>query len=412
MGVLLSGRAPPNGGRTVGFAGESRAARLDHEERQLRRHARRVKRLRAFGDACREIGTGGAGGRGPDVKVVRKAGMLPASEDPRVLRKGYVGAHVPWDGGGVVQKAPMAESSGGTGGYLVPEHTAIGVELRLQEVGVFHRKAYRQPMLSATCPIPAIDLNKSHATGTSPLLGGMQYTWTGENKSGTESEPSFAAAQLVAHDLIALVYVSNQLVMDGGEALGTYLERVLTVGVEWAVEYACFQGSGVGQPMGIVNSAATATVTRAGGGAIATGDVAAVATKIIPACRGRCVWVASPTAMAQIETLSTYFLNQESRGDDDETGLAGLLLGRPLYTTEKLPALGTRGDLVLFDPRMYALGTRSLSIERGTAEQTAFYKNQTVFRVWWRGDGQPIPRGTCTLADGTTTGIGCFVALV
>jgi HK97 family phage major capsid protein len=84
-------------------------------------------------------------------------------------------------------------------------------------------------------------------------------------------------------------------------------------------------------------------------------------------------------------------------------------MSAPLFVTEKLPALGGVGDLVLFDPKMYCLATRQMELEYGF-DQTAYYKNQTIIRAIWRGDGQPLARNTFTAGDDATT-VGCYVVL-
>jgi hypothetical protein len=84
------------------------------------------------------------------------------------------------------------------------------------------------------------------------------------------------------------------------------------------------------------------------------------------------------------------------------------LAGFPLFCSEKLPALGTKGDLILIDPRYYRIGDRSLTI--AASEHVNFLKNQIVFRVTRRDDGQPWIEKPITLQDGATT-VSPFVVL-
>lgn len=309
----------------------------------------------------------------------------------------------------VVNKAALYEFSGTAGGFLVPPELVLGINTVLSEEGFFHRYAYNQPMASATCAVPSVDLNASHTSGDSPLLGGISFTWKVDTDAGTniiETEPAFTSAQLVAHSLTGYVVCSNQLIQDGGESLGRYLEYLFGRALEFFVERECFRGTGVGKPMGVVNSPATVAVNRAGSSHIVQADIASVAAALIPACYSRAMWACNPTTLADITKLTSYQLQGWSPGDG--MGLCGHLFGRPLYVTEKLPVMGTKGDLLLMDPSMYCIGFRELEIE--ASPHPKFLTNQTVFRIVWRGDGLAIPKGTCTLADGATTA-GCFVAL-
>jgi HK97 family phage major capsid protein len=73
-----------------------------------------------------------------------------------------------------------------------------------------------------------------------------------------------------------------------------------------------------------------------------------------------------------------------------------------MYCSEKLPALGTKGDLILIDPRYYLIGDR-VQATIAASEHVNFLKNQVTFRVTRRTDGQPWIEKPITLQDGTTT---------
>lgn len=303
-------------------------------------------------------------------------------------------------------KSAMGEATGSGGGYTVPVEVVVAIDDRLQEIGIFHRLAMRQPMESKTLHIPAFDVSLAHAAGVTPLLGGIVMAWTQENATIAETEPQLSQVTSDAKTLAGVAYASNQLVTDGGAALGAFLENGFAQAIEWYVEYACFQGSGVGQPLGIVGAPATNVLNRAGAGHIAAADIASMVAGLFPGCFPRAVWACHPTVLKDVVALPQYYV----AGGDPEMGLCGVLLGRPLFATEKLPVLGSQGDLMLFDPGLYLLGTRQLEIVSTREEPTGFFRYQTAFRFVWRGDGQPIPRGTATLADNSTT-VGAFVAL-
>ena len=98
----------------------------------------------------------------------------------------------------------------------------------------------------------------------------------------------------------------------------------------------------------------------------------------------------------------------------------GYLENRPLYVTDKLPKLGTAGDLVLFDPSMYAIGDRQqvvvdISEHAPYGSSSVFQHNQSMFKVWYRGDGKPMLDQVVTLPDGSgasnsgATTVSCIV---
>ena len=63
------------------------------------------------------------------------------------------------------------------------------------------------------------------------------------------------------------------------------------------------------------------------------------------------------------------------------------LLGFPMFCSEKLPPLGTKGDLILIDPRDYLIGDRTQATI-AASDHVNFLKNHVTFRVTRRTDGQ------------------------
>ena len=84
------------------------------------------------------------------------------------------------------------------------------------------------------------------------------------------------------------------------------------------------------------------------------------------------------------------------------------LAGLPLKVSQWLPALGTKGDLMLIDPRYYVIGDRGLFI--ASSDQVDYLKFQIVVRVVDRVDGQPWIDKPITLQDGVTQ-VSPFVVL-
>jgi HK97 family phage major capsid protein len=85
------------------------------------------------------------------------------------------------------------------------------------------------------------------------------------------------------------------------------------------------------------------------------------------------------------------------------------MLGLPVNITEKLPALGTKGDLMLIDPSLYVIGDRMM-LEIAASEHVNFLKNQMTWRFVQRVDGRPWLESAITLQDAATQ-VSPFVAL-
>jgi HK97 family phage major capsid protein len=319
-----------------------------------------------------------------------------------------------------VTKAPMNLASGAAGGYLVPqEYTAKLLQVISEESFIFPR-ADVVPFDVDTVNVPRVDVETvPAAAGTSPFFGGGPYT-RGSEQAPAETEPKFRSLTLKAWDLIGYAVVSNQFLADTGPTGEEYLINLLGKAAAWQAEYAFLQGKGAGDtmPLGILNSPATlAIAARATAGHIKLADVVTMTASLMPGSWDRAVWATHPTCLADIQQLGpagggvSYVINVDTSAGPSKPRPVGMLSARPLFVTEKLPALGTRGDLVLFDPYRYVIGLRQqVLVDVSTQAGSLFATNQTAFRVWLRLDGKPQLSSTVTLQD-TSTVVSPFVLI-
>jgi hypothetical protein len=86
----------------------------------------------------------------------------------------YGSGFQPW------QKAAMGESSGTTGGYIVPPDFYQQLLAISAESNLFRQFAFVQPMASATLQFPYLDITTVQSAGNSPFFGGVIASWTSE----------------------------------------------------------------------------------------------------------------------------------------------------------------------------------------------------------------------------------------
>jgi HK97 family phage major capsid protein len=333
-----------------------------------------------------------------------------ATNDRYTLSRDYE-SHYVSGSGATVQKTAMGEGSGALGGYLIPQDYTLGLMNVISEESFIYPRADVWPMMAAEIKLPTIDVETLQSTGTSPYFGGVLFKW-GSEQAPLETEPTFRQLSLKAWDLLGYAVVSNQLLEDTGPDGESALIRLFGRAAAHYAEYAFLQGLGTGQkmPLGIINSPALLTVTRRAAGQIGTSDIAAMTSNLLPYSWKRAIWTCSPSCMSQIVALSNFFLNQAAKqGELEQYAGSGAILSRPLFITESLPALGTQGDILLFDPSLYVIGNRQeVLIEASTHD--AFKTNQTTFRVWLRLDGKPRLASTVRLIDGSDV-VSAYVAL-
>lgn len=312
-------------------------------------------------------------------------------------------------------KAGLAESTGTAGGYTVPPEFMAKLLSVQGEEAIVRPRAFTIPMSSRSILIPALDQTTVRSTGISPYFGGMQAKWVDETGSRPETDPTFKQIELVARELTGYTPVSRNLLQDSAIGLDTLLTSMFGKLITWHEDYAFLAGDGVGKPRGITNSAACLTVTRSGSGAFALADVANMWSKLLPTSQNKAVWIMSQSLIPKLIQLAdaagrVVFMPTAPSGSGSISGAMPMqLLGRPVYFTEKLPALGTTGDVLLADLSMYIVADRG-SLEVAASEHALFLTNQMAWRFIKRVEGQPWMDNYVTYQDGATT-VSPFVKL-
>jgi HK97 family phage major capsid protein len=351
----------------------------------------------------------GPAGDGDPKKSFGDYALAVARNDRSYLEKHYDSQFVNWQ-----QKAALGEASGATGGYTVPPEFYQGIMQLIAEQTFIRPRAFVMPMASATLQIPYLDVTTAQAAGVSPFFGGLQMYWTAEAQTRTETEPAFKQMELKAWELSGYSVSSNVLLQDSIIGLEKFLFTLFARAIGWFEEYAFLQGNGVGKPQGMLGASAAIAVTRAVAGQVGFVDVASMWSKLLPASYNNAIWSCSPTVLPQLLQLKdgagrAIFLQIGDTVGAVTSKPNWSLLGRPIFITEKVPALGTKGDLMLLDPALYVIGDR-MQIEVAASEHVNFLKNQMTWRVVERVDGQPWMDKAVTLQDGTSQ-VSPFVVL-
>ena len=323
---------------------------------------------------------------------------------------------------GTVEKAALAESTGVTGGYTVPPMFAQELMMLAIEGTIVPQRARKQPLTSRTLQVPSLDVTTAYAAGTTPFLGGVLASWTSEAATRAETEPQFRQTVLTAWELSFYTVASNTLLADQAVGLDSLLTQLFSVAIGWYTDYAFLRGDGVGKPLGILNCPACLAVTRNQANSFNFVDVAVMLSKFYWMLRGgnAIAWVIHPTVIAHLYRMNDMSASQTGAGfgrvlfvpidrgaQEDVPQSAGVqsigrLAGFPVLVSEKLPALGTQGCVMLADFSQYLLGTRQ-ELQIDVSPHVNFLKNQMTWRVVWRGDGQPWLNNAITLQDGVST---------
>lgn len=313
------------------------------------------------------------------------------------------------------EKKAMTEGVDSAGGFLVfQEFMPKILQIALEGAIVRNNGPMVIPMKSDTLNIPRID-ETSH---TEHIRGGVRFDWTAEEKEKSEVQPAFGNTKLTAHEGAGFTVVSNALLADSAIALAPFIQTCFGEAKQFYEDVAFINGSGVGQPLGFLNSNALIAVTRQAVGAVRWGDIANIWAQVLPPSRKRGIWILNHEVLPEfIKMVAENAAPAATAGHviwvNPNQGAAGqipgTIMGRPYFESEKVPALGSAYDLGFYDLGFYIIGDRqTLTIDAST--HVYFTSNRTAWRFVIRVDGRPWIENKLTPMNGTKK-LSPFVAL-
>lgn len=297
-----------------------------------------------------------------------------------------------------------SEKDPSTGGFIVPEEVRSTIMTMALEQSVLRSRATVITMSGLTTSMPAVDVT-SHADAGS-VFGGMVFYWVGESGTVTPTEAQFRRVKLEANKLVGGARVPNELWADA-PALSTWLEMAAPMGIAWYEDYAFINGSGVDRPLGILNASALVQQDRATTDELTPGDIYGMYSRMLPQSHGNAIWLVNQTLLPKIFGLAQLVGTtggQPVNVVDITASPRMTLLGRPVFVTEKIPALanGAGNDILFIDPRYYLIGDRQ-AVSLDYSEHSRFMNDETELRIIERVDGRPWVNSALTPAKGSTT---------
>lgn len=307
----------------------------------------------------------------------------------------------------------LAETAPSEGGFLVQKDFSAELIKRMYDMGEIVSKCRKIPIgpNSNGVKINAID-EDSRVDGF--RWGGVLAYWVNEADAFTGTKPKFRRIELQLEKLIALCYSTDELLEDAA-ALEAVISEAFAEEMTFKVEDAIFNGTGAGQPLGVLNSPVLYTVAKDGGDSgatVSTNDVLNMWQHMWGPSRKNASWFINQDVEAHLYplTLGSPSLAQILLFRPPSDGTKGAtLLGRPVVYTEHNATLGTPGDVILADMSQY------LVIDKGAPRQdfsihVRFLNDEGVFRFVYRVDGEPAFKKPLTPKNGTNL-LSPFVAL-
>lgn len=234
-----------------------------------------------------------------------------------------------------------------------------------------------------------MDVDPSTSYGTT----GIQAYWRAEAEQMKGSKIESEGRTTKLHELYAFATMTEELLEDAPR-----LRNRITVGAGKAINFkasdSIVYGSGVGQPLGYLNSGALVTVQKEAGQApdtVVADNILNMYYRMMPASIGRSSWRINADIMPQIHNLKIGdqpIWTAPDQGMQNAPG--GFLLGRPIILTEHASVIGDKGDIQFIDPKGYYGLRKQSGIKFDESIHMYFDRGLRAFRFTFRFGGQPF----------------------
>ena len=148
----------------------------------------------------------------------------------------------------------LGEGSGAAGGFLVPEEYSMNLlQVAAVQNQIYGRVQYI-PVTRESGTYPALTSIFAHRWFWSDcFLLVVKGTFTAPGATFTETEPSFSKLSWRLNKVGGITEVENELIEDSPFAIEALLRGLFAVAIAARNERNILRGSGVGEPLGILN---------------------------------------------------------------------------------------------------------------------------------------------------------------
>ena len=304
----------------------------------------------------------------------------------------------------------MSEGVLSDGGFVVQTDHSATLRERVYSTGELLSRIAPQPMGANTNSITIPYVNETSRVDGS-RSGGIQAYWEGEADLYAGSKPKIAEMTLKLKKLTGLVYATDELLADA-VALEGFINREMSRELRFKAEDAVINGTGAGQPLGILQGGCIIEVAKEGSQTattIVTANLRKMYGRLYSPSKANAVWLCNTDCLEQLLALEDGNGNALVQFDARVSPQYQTIFGRPVIETEYNATLGTAGDIVLADLSQYLLADKG-GVQTAASMHVRFLYGEQAFRFTWRLDGQPSWRTALTPFKGSNT-LSPFVSL-
>lgn len=294
-------------------------------------------------------------------------------------------------------------------GFLVPEGMSPDLLTTPSAMNPLAGKLRQVPM-----DTPSIKVNyRVDKDRTTSVSGGLSVSRSAETAAKTASQMRIGRLRMEASSLFGFAYATQELLTDSPRSVAALIAAGF--GEEFAnVELnELLFGSGTGEPLGFLNAnnAALISVSKETGQAAAS-IVANNIFKMTARCwnYNDAIWLYNPTCYPSLKTMyvpagtagvSVALWDTISTVVNGDIRTIDTFNGRPAYASDKMKAVGTKGDIALVVPSEILAGTYQ-PLQTAESIHVRFTNHEQAFKFWKRNDARPWWETALTPENGDT----------
>jgi len=313
-----------------------------------------------------------------------------------------------------MKQTGMSEGVPADGGFLVQEDFSAELLKLTFAQGEILSRVKRFPISANSNSLRANYLNDGDRSD-GERWGGVFAYWKGEGMTKLPTHPTVGQLLLELKKLIGLCYATDELLQDA-VALEAIINYAFQMEFTYRLEDAVINGTGTGQPLGILNAPALVTVAEEAGqpaDTLVSENIVNMWSRMWAPSRKDAVWFINQDCEPQLHSMYVavgatgvpVYLPAGGLNDSPY----GKLYGRPVIPVEYCQTVGTLGDIIFADLSQYWMIDKG-GMESAQSIHVKFVEDETCFRFVFRADGQPAWPGTLTPANSAVT-LSPFVAL-
>jgi len=210
--------------------------------------------------------------------------------------------------------------------------------------------------------------------------GGMSFEIISEGGEKPETEPEFEQIEIPTYEVAGYTEISLRMLARSVVDLEVLLGRLYRSGVNAYLDNLWINGTGVGQPAGIVNTAGIRTQSRVTANSVCHEDLVRLKHQVLPHHRSGARFFVHDD-VEQVLELVLDTTNRPVFTASTADGPRDRLVGYPYGVTLRQPALGSDGDVIYGDFGEYVIATEEEIVVK-RSDHYRFRNNLAAFIVY------------------------------